>query len=237
MRFSAPIFNLKRQAKLLARRQGIPLSQALDRVASAEGFRSWSHLASMSSTLRTADRILDTLRAGDMLLLGARPGHGKTLLGLELAVSAPRLGRTGVFFTLDYNERDVLDRLATIDVERSNAAASVIVDTSDDICADYMIERLGRVADDALVVIDYLQVLDQKRSTPDLATQVQALRSYAETRGSIIVMISQIDRAFELTGKPVPDLTDVRLPNPLDLTLFGKTCFLHQGEIRLKTAA
>ena len=33
MRLSAPIFRLKRQAKLLAREAGIPLHQALDRVS------------------------------------------------------------------------------------------------------------------------------------------------------------------------------------------------------------
>lgn len=237
MRFSAPIFKLKRQAKLLARRQGIPLNQALDRVASEEGFRSWSHLASTCSEQRASDRILGKLSAGDLLLLGARPGHGKTLLGLELAASARDLGRTGIFFTLNDNERDVLDRLATIGAERKRGSASVIVDTSDEICADYVIARLCKTEDDALVVIDHLQLLDQRRSTPDLATQIRALKSYAEASGAIVVTISQIDRGFELTGKRVPDVSDVRLPNPLDLTVFDKTCFLHAGEVLLETAA
>ena len=44
MRFSAPIFKLKRQAKLLARDRNIPLYQALDKPAVAEGYRIWSHL-------------------------------------------------------------------------------------------------------------------------------------------------------------------------------------------------
>jgi len=38
-----------------------------------------------------------------MVLIGARPGHGKTLLGLELAALAELIDRTGYFFTLDYN--------------------------------------------------------------------------------------------------------------------------------------
>jgi len=44
MRLSAPIYRLRRQAKLLARKAGIPLNQALDRVAKDEGFQSWSLL-------------------------------------------------------------------------------------------------------------------------------------------------------------------------------------------------
>ena len=63
------------------------------------------------------------------------------------------------------------------------------------------------------------------------------MKSYAEASGAIVVTISQIDRGFELTGKRVPDVSDVRLPNPLDLTVFDKTCFLHAGEVLLETAA
>lgn len=44
MTLSAPIYRLKRRAKLLSREAGIPLNQALDRVAKDEGFRIWSLL-------------------------------------------------------------------------------------------------------------------------------------------------------------------------------------------------
>jgi hypothetical protein len=44
MRLSAPIFQLRRKAKLLAREAGIPLNQAQGRIAKAEGFQSWSLL-------------------------------------------------------------------------------------------------------------------------------------------------------------------------------------------------
>ena len=39
-----PVFVLKREAKQLARNESIPLHAALDRIASREGFRSWSLL-------------------------------------------------------------------------------------------------------------------------------------------------------------------------------------------------
>ena len=35
--------------------------------------------------------------------------------------------------------------------------------------------------------------------------------------------------------KPCPGLGDVRLPNPLDLTLFNKACFLNNGTINFQT--
>lgn len=237
MRLSAPIFKLKRQAKLLARDPNVPLHQALDRLAMADGYRSWSHLVSTASRPRPAEQILATLSAGDMLLLGARPGHGKTLLGLELAAHASHFKRKGLFFTLEYNQGDVQDRFKALDIDLGQLSKPPIIDTSDDICADHIINRLDETVGEAIAVVDYLQLLDQNRSRPDLTDQVQALKSYSKTHGSIIVMISQIDRAFELGAKRVPDLTDVRLPNPFDLSLFNKTCFLHEGEMQIEVAA
>ncbi|MFK4531760.1 hypothetical protein ABIF90_009741 [Bradyrhizobium japonicum] len=45
MRLSAPIYHLKRKAKRLSREEGIPLHDALDRIAATEGFSAWSMLA------------------------------------------------------------------------------------------------------------------------------------------------------------------------------------------------
>jgi hypothetical protein len=46
-----------------------------------------------------------------------------------------------------------------------------------------------------------------------------------------MVFISQIDRKYDSTNRPIPTLEDIRLPNPLDLALFDKACFLHDGEL------
>jgi hypothetical protein len=48
------------------------------------------------------------------------------------------------------------------------------------------------------------------------------------------VTVSQIDRSFDIKSKPLPDLADVRRPNPVDLGLFTKTCFLHDGELKVQ---
>ena len=45
MKLSAPIYQLKRNAKRLSREEKIPLHEALDRVAAQEGFGGWSLLA------------------------------------------------------------------------------------------------------------------------------------------------------------------------------------------------
>jgi hypothetical protein len=61
--------------------------------------------------------------------------------------------------------------------------------------------------------------------------QVRKLKSFARDRGLILVFI------YDPSKKPCPDISDVRLPNPLDLSLFDKTCFLNNGEIRFQAAS
>ncbi|MEO0372441.1 MAG: DNA helicase [Pseudomonadota bacterium] len=236
MLISAPIYHLKRKAKVLARTEGMPLHAALDRVAIAEGFQSWSHLTASHAKKTPAQRILTQLEAGQMILLGARPGQGKTLLALELAMRAADLGRQGYIFTLDYHQRDVEAAFETIGSGPGETQHTVI-DTSDDISARYITGRLARDNRHALIVVDYLQLLDQKRNHPDLADQMDTLRAYTTKTGAICVLISQIDRGFELTGKEMPDASDVRLPNPFDLSVFDRLFFLHEGKVRMDKAA
>lgn len=236
MKLSAPIYKLKRQAKILSRERGIALGEALDIIARKGGFRSWSHLA-FAARSDPAARILRELRAGDMLLLAARPGRGKTLLGLELAMAAARSGRRSFFFTLEYTEADVRARLAALGDGEASGEVPLVIDTSDEICAGHIVDRLRDEPRPAFAVIDYLQLLDQNRSKPDLGGQLASLGSYVRRSGAMVVLLSQIDRHFELDGRRMPGLADVRLPNAADLTLFSKACFLHEGDLELADVA
>ena len=237
MQFSAPIYVLKRKAKLLAREADVPLHQALDELATQEGYRSWSHLASSPENVSPVREILGLLEPGDLCLVAARPGQGKTLLGLELAAKASRIGRQGYFFTLDFHEQDVADRLMSLGIDPNSTDSEVVIDTSDDVSADYVIDRLSTANTPALIVLDYLQLLDQKRKNPSLSDQMASLQRFVDDTGAICVVVSQIDRAFDLGGKSMPDASDVRLPNPLDLSVFSKFFFLHQGKFQFDRVA
>ncbi|MGY8685508.1 DNA helicase [Bradyrhizobium sp. UFLA05-153] len=237
MKLSAPIYRLKRTAKSLSREEGIPLHEALDRVAASEGFSAWSLLVAKAAAATPANKLLARFRPGDLVLVGARPGHGKTLLSLELAVEAMKSGSRGAFFSLEYTERDVLGCFRAIGVEPAQFDRLFELDCSDAISADYIVKRMAAAPRGTLVVIDYLQLLDQKREHPELTIQVRTLKSFARDKGLIIVFISQIDRSYDLSTRPCPDLRDVRLPNPLDLKLFDTTCFLNNGEVRFRAAS
>lgn len=237
MKPSLPIHRLKRRAKLMRRADGSPLHAALDRVAGEQGYRSWSLLVANRPEETPAAGLFARLDPGDLVLVGGRPGHGKTLLSLALAVEAMKAGRRGVFLSLEYTQKDIVERLRLIGVEPAHIASLFEFDCSDAISADYIVGALASAARGTLVVIDYLQLLDQRRDNPELALQLHILKSFARERGLILVFIAQIDRSFDLSGKPFPALEDVRLPNPVDLTLFDKACFVNRGEVRFGAAA
>lgn len=236
MQLSAPIFKLRRAAKMMARTRSIPLHAALDQVAIAEGFSGWSHLIAATRHASPAEATLAQLDPGDMMLLAARPGHGKTLMALEMALAVARSGGHSMVFTLEFTEQEVDHALRQQTDHVGPWPAALRVDTSDEICADYIIAQTLKAVP-VFIVIDYLQLLDQKRVHPPLAQQVTTLKTHAQDTGSIIVALSQVDRRFDASSTPVPRLPDLRLPNPLNVGVFDKTCFLHDGTIKMEQVA
>lgn len=231
MRLSAPIHELKRRAKHLAKQDHIPLHKAQDIIAAGEGFQRWSLLTHRCSSDQSASSLLDALSNGDLLLIGARPGQGKTMLGLRLLIDAVSSGRKGYFFTLEYTEQETEERLRKL--SKPALADIPAIFTSDDICAEFIIQHLENAPKGSLAVIDYLQILDQQRSKPPLADQMRMLQSFAKESGVILGFISQIDRSFDPDAAKVPSLKDLRLPNPIPTDIFTKAIFLHAGEVRM----
>lgn len=104
---------------------------------------------------------------------------------------------------------------------------------TDGICADHVINRMCDAKPGSLAILDYMQLLDQDRRKPEIAVQIEAPRSFAAESGLVFVLLSQIDRSWDAARKPLSDMADIRLPNPVPLSAYARACILHEGEIRL----
>jgi hypothetical protein len=236
MRLSAPIHRLKRAARDHARAEAIPLNAALDRIAVGEGFSSWSLLAAkQAQAAADPTTLLRTFTPGELILVAARPLQGKTMFTLRLALAAIAEGRAAHFFSLDYTPNDVADRLASMPPNLAHHADHLHVDCADTISADHIISRLVDAPRGAFIAVDYLQLLDQKRANPPLQDQIEALADFASRQDHVIAFVCQIDRHFDPGVDALPGVADIRLPNPLDLSLFGRAVFLHGGRVSSQT--
>ena len=236
MKLSAPIFVLKQQAKALSQKERVRLHVALDQVAAREGFNAWSHLASAWQRTDTCRSVYEQLTPGELLLLGSRPGQGKTLLSIGLAVEAMARGHRAALFTLEFTAAEVEALFLAIGRSQLDFKDRWLLDTSEDMSASYISSRLAAEPARTLIVVDYLQLLDQRRDKPNLDQQMRELKAHAREHQSIIVCLSQIAREYTPSPKSLPSLHDVRMPNPIDLSIFDKACFLHGGKMQLLSA-
>lgn len=230
----APLFILKAQATRLARAERLPRHVALDRIAALHGFPRWSLLAERAREARPVSQVLADTEPGRLVLIAGRPQQGKTMLGMRLAFEAARrVGRSAVF-SLDAPAEELRTCYTRAGGSAEVWERQLHLDTADDTTAARIAERAEGVGRGGVVLVDYLQLLDQRRTAPEVEDQVRDLRSFARARGAIVAVLSQIDRRFLATGRELPGLDDVRLPNPLDLGLFDRAVFLHGGRLAVK---
>lgn len=224
MKLSAPIYVLKSQAKELKRTKQITMTQALDLMAQREGYSTWSLLQSKAKDLipKVREEVLGYLNPGDLFLITTRPGFGKMTFALQILIQAFHEHKTCCFFSLKSNQREVTDRITELDETMSDAPSKIIFDFSDEISAPYIINKLKDTdLRDTVILIDDLELLDQKRTNPSLQTQIEELKKFAKEKKCIFIFISQ--------SHPSPK--DIHLPHPLDLGLFNKTVFIHDGQM------
>ncbi len=236
MKLSAPVHILKGRAKELKLSRGMTMIEALNQIARKEGYNSWGLLQSKVKDFvpQTADELLAYLHPGDMLLISARPGLGKTVLALQLITQAIEEQRSCFFFSFDYTPKTFATKMSDLKISLQDIEPHLHTYFSDDICADYIIHQTDSTAKEgSLIVIDYLQLLDQKRSNPPLQQQIETLKKHAREKRCVLIFIAQIDRAFEQAEHSQASLRDIRLPNPLDLSLFNKSVFVQAGQIHM----
>jgi replicative DNA helicase len=174
---------------------------------------SGGELSGLSTGFADLDKFTGGLRPGELVVIGARPGLGKTALSLNLAARIALAGTPVLFFSLEMPGKDIADRLLSmqsgvpmhrmsrprelhrddIDALFKTACGSVremplyVEDASDMTAA-----RIASVARRAcrrrgvrMIVVDYLQLMRPENPKDNRATQVGmlALRMKQMARG------------------------------------------------------
>ncbi len=185
------------------------------------------------------DKLLVGMGKGDMVLVGARPGVGKTSFTMNVATKAARAtGKTVCVFSLEMSAEQLVLRMVSTEAKVDNyslrapstltpdnwkalAAASsvlaqneVLIDDTPGMSVTAMKSKLRRVKNLGLVVIDYLQLMQAETKTDNRAQEVgeisRGIKLMAKEFGCPVLTCAQLNRAVEGRKDGVPMLSDLR---------------------------
>jgi replicative DNA helicase len=171
---------------------------------------------------RTGISQLDTrlrggLRDGQVVVVGGRPGAGKSVLLVQIAtgIATAGTGEAALIVTLEMLKQEICERLAkTMTGDEIAGSDLLFIDSTSDL---ETITALCRVACRrhrvGVIVIDYLQLCEVKVAKGEnrerqIATMSRRLKRMANSLRVPVVVGSQLNRAS--TTKAKPSLADLR---------------------------
>ncbi len=184
------------------------------------------------------DQILGRIFPGDFGVIGARPGDGKTVLGLQLLDRIQEHYGTGCFFSLEMRDEDLGRRALAgragvsvsnieegtydaFEFDEIKAAQEIfmrsrmLVDDRPGLRLDQIRDRcivLKRTRDLKAIVIDHIrlvQALGKFGNRFDRAEFVTgSLKKLAKELGIAVIALSQVTRASQRRDDPRPQLND-----------------------------
>ncbi len=184
------------------------------------------------------DRLLVGMGKGDLILIGARPGMGKTSFALNIASQvAMHQNKSVAVFSLEMPATQLVSRLlsseARIDsyklrkgditpdefqaLAKAATALSktqIFIDDSSDISVTRMKAKLRRIKNLGLIVIDYLQLMRSDKNTDNRVVEVgdisRNLKIMAKEFGVPVITCAQLSRGPESRTSKKPMLSDLR---------------------------
>ncbi len=184
------------------------------------------------------DKLLVGMGKGDMVVVGARPGVGKTSFVLNIGSRAAKMyGKTVCVFSLEMSAEQLVMRMISSEARidsmllRSGqlqpehweslaiaanglSQCNILIDDTPGISVTMMKSRLRRIKNLGLVIIDYLQLMQGESRNDNRAQEVgeisRGIKLMAKEFGVPVITCAQLNRSVE-TGK------DNREPMPSDL--------------------
>ena len=184
------------------------------------------------------DAVTSGLNRSDLIIVGARPGMGKTSFALNIARNVAMLqNKVVAFFNLEMSREQMVNRLLSSEARvssqklrtgnlsadewsRISAASSslcqapIYLDDTASITVPEMKARLRRIRDLGLVVIDYLQLMHSARKTDNRVQEVseitRSLKIMAKELNVPVIVCAQLSRGTEKQANHRPALADLR---------------------------
>ncbi len=185
--------------------------------------------------LRDLDRKAGAQEAGTMTVIGARPGMGKTILGLEIALANARRGLRVAFFSLEMPEiqltQRIVSRITGIPLSRiRNRELSswekellsqgmdplpLFIDDTPAITPMELQSKVAHIGQVDLVIVDYLQImrgndLRYMNREAEVSSISRELKAISKIERCHMIALAQLSRETEKRTDPKPRISDLR---------------------------
>ena len=214
-------------------------NETYDRLSKLANPETRGEYVGIPSGIGDLDRMITGLNKSDLIILGARPGMGKTSFALNIARNvAVNGGKTVCFFSLEMTRDQLAQRMlsseAGIKSEKLRTGeldadewtrlaqagenlskANIYFDETSSITVPEMKAKLRRMKRVDLVVIDYLGLMKSAKSTENRVQEVSEitrnLKIMAKELKVPVIACAQLSRGTETKGKShKPALSDLR---------------------------
>ena len=185
------------------------------------------------------DRVITGLNKSDLIILGARPGMGKTSFALNIATNvAVKANKTVCFFSLEMTRDQLAQRVlsgeAAIKSEKMRTGdlspeewtrlvqagehiskAPIYFDETSGITVPEMKAKVRRLGNVDLIIIDYLGLMQsatrKENRVQEVSDITRNLKAMAKELNVPVIACAQLSRATEDKGKShKPSLSDLR---------------------------
>lgn len=191
----------------------------------------------ISTGFQELDLITNGFQEGQLIVLGARPGNGKTTLATNIAMTEVNNGGSVAFFTLEMTDLSLFERLVASEagIDAKNIKSGQV----DNFQIQEIVKTIGKMKDkkmflrDALnvedvgkqcrqikkqyglsfIVVDYLGLLlngKHEHAHLVLGEITRALKKLALKMNVPILLLSQLNREVDKRGDGIPKLSDLR---------------------------
>lgn len=193
----------------LRQRNQAELTTQADAIEQADAARA-NPLAIHPTKIQPLDDLLKGgLRAGQLIVVGGRPGAGKSVLMLQMLLGSVSAAQAGLVVSLEMLARELIERLRTrYNPEQLKALNLKYIDNTSNLAAiQAIVSVTARRMNLCGVAIDYLQLLEVPGSGRDSREREIAKASRQMKRLALdlqipVIVGSQLNRDSEKRGKP-----------------------------------
>lgn len=188
--------------------------------------------------IQEIDDYTNGLTKGNLIILAARPGMGKTSFALRIARNVSETKKV-IFFSLEMTVRELSVKLVAMETgiplkslnkgeisdeiwkkiitsfkNIKNVGANLIIDDTPASTIERIKSKIIEIGDADLIIIDYLHLIRMEKSTGndffDLTIISRELKNLAKEFDVPVICLSQLSRACEQRADHRPTLSDLR---------------------------